>query len=52
MLMLQILHGMLMVIIKMFEKTVSQDNINKAIHATIKYAYNRIVNNIEIQTPF
>ena len=34
--------------IKMFEKTVTQNDINKAIHATIKYAYNRIVNNIEI----
>ncbi len=38
--------------IKQFEKSVSQDNINKAIHATIKYAYQRIVDNIEIQTPF
>lgn len=38
--------------IKMFEKPVSQDNINKAIHATIKYAYQRIVDNCEIKTPF
>lgn len=38
--------------IKMFEKTIIQSEINLAIHKTIKYAYNRIVNNIEIQTPF
>ena len=38
--------------IKQFEKTVSQDNINKAIHATIKYVYQRLVNNCEIKIPF
>ena len=38
--------------IKQFEKSINQSEINKAIHATIKYAYNRIVNNIPIETPF
>lgn len=38
--------------IKQFEKPLLQSEINKAIHATIKYAYNRIVNNIPIEKPF
>ena len=38
--------------IKQFEKTVNQSEINSAIHKTIKYAYERIVNNIPTETPF
>ena len=38
--------------IKQFEKPITQSQINLAIHKTIKYAYERIVNNTPIETPF
>jgi hypothetical protein len=38
--------------IKQFDKPLQQTEINLAIHKTIKYAYERIVNNIPIQQPF
>jgi hypothetical protein len=38
--------------IKQFDKSVNQSEINLSIHKTIKYAYERIVNNCEICLPF
>lgn len=38
--------------IKQFDKPVQQTEINSAIHKTIKYAYQRLINNIPIEQPF